>query len=497
MQKIHSKNRNIIIGATLAILFFSLLSIRLGFFREGTFTDGNKNIIGKNVKKRQVFMLPDRDTWMSISQGGKRIGYAHRKFSAIKSGYRMTEETLMHINAMGVAQTLSYRTEGDLDWEMNLKSFRFNLDSGMSSYAARGVVKGRMLAIFAGKPGEENKAEIYLKKPINLAASIYDLSSFKELRNGENRIFYIFDPLTLGEAPVDVSVQGNEEFIQNGEIRRARKITIDFMGNRQYAWLDEEDRVIREKGIMGITLDLSTRKDAIEGIKGVAGADMTELASVRADKFIQDKEELHFLKIKLKNIDIRRYYLDGGRQTLKDSILTIHKEQLSELPRMTKVVKDKDFLKPVPMIQSDHPMILKKVREIVSEKDSDLQKSKKIVTWIYKNVKKRPVLSIPNALETMTSLVGDCNEHAVLLVAMARAAGIPAEIETGLVYMRGRFYYHAWNVLYLGEWVTADATLGQMPADITHIRFIRGTSERQTDLLGIIGKIGLEVIDFS
>jgi transglutaminase-like putative cysteine protease len=89
--------------------------------------------------------------------------------------------------------------------------------------------------------------------------------------------------------------------------------------------------------------------------------------------------------------------------------------------------------------------------------------------------------------------VGDCNEHAVLYAALARAAGIPAQVEAGLVYQNGRFYYHAWNVVYLGTWITADSLMGQLPADVTHIRFVRG-AERQIDLIRMIGKVRLEIL---
>jgi transglutaminase-like putative cysteine protease len=117
---------------------------------------------------------------------------------------------------------------------------------------------------------------------------------------------------------------------------------------------------------------------------------------------------------------------------------------------------------------------------------------------VNRNLEKRPVLSIPSALDTLESRVGDCNEHAVLLAALARAAGIPAEVEAGLVWLRGRFYYHAWNALYLrdrGGWITADAVLGQFPADVTHLRFVRGSAERQLDLAGLIGKLGIEILE--
>jgi len=113
------------------------------------------------------------------------------------------------------------------------------------------------------------------------------------------------------------------------------------------------------------------------------------------------------------------------------------------------------------------------------------------------NIEKRPVLSVPNALETLENRMGDCNEHAVLLAAMARAAGIPAQIEAGLVYARGRFYYHAWNVLYLGKWITADSLMGQIPADVTHIRLVRGEPDSQMDLIGVIGKVKLEILEQS
>jgi transglutaminase-like putative cysteine protease len=82
-----------------------------------------------------------------------------------------------------------------------------------------------------------------------------------------------------------------------------------------------------------------------------------------------------------------------------------------------------------------------------------------------------------------------------LLAALARAAGIPAQVEVGLVYQRGRFYYHAWNVLFIGTWVTADAVMDQMPADVTHIRFARGEVDQQIDLIGVIGKVRLTVLD--
>ncbi len=74
--------------------------------------------------------------------------------------------------------------------------------------------------------------------------------------------------------------------------------------------------------------------------------------------------------------------------------------------------------------------------------------------------------------------------------------GIPAKVEAGLVYLNGSFYYHAWNSVYLGRWITADSLFQQIPADVTHIRLVSGTQEMQLGLAGVIGKLKLEITHY-
>ena len=105
------------------------------------------------------------------------------------------------------------------------------------------------------------------------------------------------------------------------------------------------------------------------------------------------------------------------------------------------------------------------------------------------------MLSLPDALNTLAQGMGDCNEYAVLFAALARAAGIPAQIEAGLVYQRGRFYYHAWNRVHIHGWVTVDALKGQLPADATHIRLVRGNLPEQMEILPMIGNLSIQIID--
>jgi len=116
--------------------------------------------------------------------------------------------------------------------------------------------------------------------------------------------------------------------------------------------------------------------------------------------------------------------------------------------------------------------------------------------WVFENLEKVPVISIPNAKEIIIHKKGDCNEHATVLTALLRAVGIPARIVVGLVYKDGKFYYHAWNEAYINRWISMDAILRQMPVDATHIKLVEGGIKKQVQIAGMIGNLMLTILDY-
>ena len=97
--------------------------------------------------------------------------------------------------------------------------------------------------------------------------------------------------------------------------------------------------------------------------------------------------------------------------------------------------------------------------------------------------------------------VGDCNEHTALYVALARAGGLPARINVGLVAVRNAFYYHAWPEVYLDEgrkgglWLPVDPTFNQFPADATHVRLARGGLDKQAAILPLVGRVKMTILE--
>jgi len=303
--------------------------------------------------------------------------------------------------------------------------------------------------------------------------------------------------------PVLVKVVGHERIKHAGQTEVATKLIMEFKGTTQTVWLNAAGELVKQKGILGLVLEKTSRNDALYGRKIQASQDLTRIAAIKPDKPINDSTERNFLVLSIDGLKPARITnLSGGRQRYKKGLLTIKKEDptlfkkigLSAFTQQTKSTELKKFLMPEPFIQSDHPEIKKLASKIVSKSVTPVDMARRIIEWIHQNIARRPVVSVPDALATLKNRVGDCNEHAVLLAALARAAGLPTKIEAGLVYVRGRFYYHAWNLLYLGQWVTADALFKQLPADVTHIRLVTGAQKDQLDILGLIGRINIKLI---
>jgi len=125
------------------------------------------------------------------------------------------------------------------------------------------------------------------------------------------------------------------------------------------------------------------------------------------------------------------------------------------------------------------PRIKQLAADAVSGAKDDRSKARQLVFFVKGYVEDEIAdTEAFSALEVIQNAKGDCTEHALLLTALARAAGIPARTVSGLMYMgdkERRFGGHAWNELLIdGKWLPVDAVWGQLGVDATHISFGHG-----------------------
>jgi transglutaminase-like putative cysteine protease len=152
-------------------------------------------------------------------------------------------------------------------------------------------------------------------------------------------------------------------------------------------------------------------------------------------------------------------------------------------------------LSPEPLLQSDDPAIVALADSLTSGCADSWEAAAAICRFVDTAVEDVPTVSLPSAVDVLDAMRGDCNEHTALFVALARAAGIPAAVCNGIVYIdEGRFGYHAWPAVWVGRWVAMDPTFGMLLADATHIILAMGSLEDQYTINAVIGRLSVREI---
>ncbi len=470
--------------------------------------------------------------WWGIYFRGEKAGWGTQKIEPIPAelggGFRSRSESWFRLKLLDVTREVSMSENSVLGPDYSLRSVEFSMKATDVDLRLTAKVEPSRIAVRIHSSKSDQSLDIPRPPddgPIYTASVAGPYLRKKGFKAGETHRFMVFDPTTQSRQPMTVEVTGEEKIEAAGTIVPAWKLRQTLMGLVTTVWADADGDSLREETEDGFVVVRETEAKARGGVSENP-SDMAEQLSVSAGKPVPDQNGLTRLSVKVSGADVGGMPLAGDRQAFSDGILTVTKE---ELPADAGYVlpypaggPEARFLLPEPMIASDHPKIVSKAREILSggagtdrawlrellgkprgssqtEPVRDpLLAARMLLEWVYRRVDKQPVFSLPNALDVLDRMKGDCNEHTALLTALARAAGIPAKQQAGLMHLEGtgRFYYHAWVSFYLGgRWISGDAVFNQFPADVTHLRFIEGGADRQIEISRLIGRLKLELVE--
>jgi hypothetical protein len=287
----------------------------------------------------------------------------------------------------------------------------------------------------------------------------------------------------MSPQPVIIQAGPTEVLTLDEEVRPGQRFEMTFQGNKMQVWIDYKGRVLKEEGLMGFRLVRSSPEKAPKMDKG-SGPDLVAEMSIPVPNPLDPKA--------LENIPqtAGRQRVSGNRVTIEQESLTLDDSYVLPYRR-----GDQDrYLADHPVLTLMDPRLQKALKEALGH-EMDAQKAAvRLNTWVFKQLKKRPTLSFPRAVEVLYQREGDCNEHATLLLALLRAAGIPSRLALGVTLLRDRFFYHAWVEAYLGaKWISLDPTFNQVPADATHLKLAEGLEEGMASLIPIIGNLKIEI----
>jgi len=448
--------------------------------------------------------------WYGIYLMQQKIGYAEGE---ITQGYHKGKPAVMvsltihtKMEMAGTPQEMTIVERRVYVLGEGLASFFNETRGGGGEMRISGEARGGKMEVISVVGGQETKSttEIPAERFEDYLAE--ELLVKKGAKVGDEISYSQYQP-SMQKAITAVSrIKEIQEKIMRGVPTRLYIVetTIKEMGVLTTSIVNEEGDVLQAQVAGAFTMRLEDEKTA----KNLDYRSDVILATViKPQKKIENPVAVREMQAIVRGVKDPSLLINSERQIYSvkpngDAMLTVRVEDLSGVKIPEIPLRREDFpedLSPSLFVQSDNPAIVAQARAIVGTERNALKASELIVNWVNRSLKKRFTAAFSNALDVLASREGDCTEHSVLYVALARAAGLPAREASGIVYCEDDpgFYYHQWAEAFVGKWIAVDPTFGQAQADATHIKFASGDIFSQAKLLNLIGSLKIEIVEYS
>lgn len=336
---------------------------------------------------------------------------------------------------------------------------------------------------------------------------------------GDSAAVVLFFPEVRRFGKQVATLRGEESVACRGPARKLRRLTIEqdvIPGVTTEEWVDEDFR-LHKSSMQVFGLTLVTCRSAIEEVLAQDFSSPPEIffaSSVPADRRVPGgvREAVYRLVSKGDRFPVPddAYIFRATGQTLlraedaRSRTIRV-RSVLPAAPAARPVPATpelQEYLRPNPVLGSDDARIRKIAEEVVASEGDSWKAAQALQGWVYRNLRRKNLdTAFAPAAEVARTKEGDCTEHAVLLAALLRAAGIPSRVVAGLVYHEGAFVGHMWTEARIGTWIPLDATLGEgrVPAD--RIALSSGSLDSSSvadfflGMVPVLGNLRIEVLE--
>lgn len=456
--------------------------------------------------EHELARLPFSEYWTGIVFNGEKIGFSRLSVepSAAEPGrYELRSEASFVLRFLGIEKNVNLKAHDTVEKDLALVRFAYDyfLDGSTMKVSGRKEA-GELIAtiVTGGKPVEQRlpvAGKVYPSSVIALYPVIHGLMP------GREYTYRVYSGELQAVAEVAQRVMAYEKSrLFHGD---AFKLETRMRGQRVLTWIDERGRPVFELASNGVMISALEDEDKAKRYVAIAALNkkenLLEYSIVRPAEPIANPRAVSAMKVALANMSTPPPS-DTGQRCIPD-----RKETLCEITRARAraadeppeaLTPDSRYLGPSITVQSGDPSIRRTAEKIVAGADSSEERIARIVRWMDANVEKAPI-DVFSALDVLEKRKAECQGHAYLYTALARASGIPTRIVNGLAYSEqlNGFLYHSWaESLVDGSWIAVDPTFSQTSADATHIKVIEGeTLADLVPILDLVGKVKIRVLD--
>lgn len=453
-------------------------------------------------------------TWYTVSLLDQRAGYARSDTTLVTSAtgqpqLRVVERMRARIQLAGMPDALTLDSEVATYYDADLRPERMVMrnDEFGRVREVEAVLREGNLEVTLRAGGEEAH-KIVATTPAYGSEMLLTLAILRgEAKPGDRFDVDVFNPELVAIDHHQVAVTDRVQ-LPDGRAGYRVTSTSSLVPVETVNLIAADGTLVSSStaSILKMQLQEATETEAL-----AAAAPLVLSSSIPTNKDITDYRHLALLKVRLRAgaLGVGDLIPPTARQEVaaEDGAIVVTARRLPRgtrsVPRPVTGPEFAPFLAPSELAQVNDPGIQAKAREIIGEEKDCRLAAERIVHWVFANLEK--VKSEPrlvSAREILDQKSGDCTEHAILCATLCAAVGIPAKMVTGIAYAHGAFYYHAWNEIYVGEWVEMDGAWDEVAVGAGHIRMTAGglAPESLAKLaLGAgrtLGALSAEILDY-
>lgn len=443
------------------------------------------------------------DEYYGIYLKDHKVGWMRSRLLTQKGTAEFRIELHAQVAGMGQAAELTltearaYNTQNG-----DLVTLSFVQNAATGSVRVLGQREGGQMALSITAGEATQKQKVARTESLDDALVPYELA--KRAKVGESKNAVHFDPSILKLVQSTYTVRAVEMRPFGGVATRVVRIDNHFpeLGVTETGWIDAKGSML-ENQIGGF---FQARLESEEIAKRLdIQQDLLLNSVVKTPKPIAGPTELNRLTLQMTGFGTNlpptssrqavtksgdQVIINLSRETRPLQVIPLSSTSTAAVLRAHPELAE--YVKSTPFIQSDAPQIKNAAQKIADKNNNAFDVVSKLAAFVYSHIRDEYVPAYSNALEAYNSGRGDCTEHSVLFVAMARALGIPARVAVGVAYWPpgDGFGWHAWAEVFLGnQWYTVDPTWNQPIADATHLKLADGGPAEQARLVMLLGNL--------
>jgi len=450
---------------------------------------------------------PLSERWFGIYVDNERAGFYRQTVTETPEGYRMEGNSSVRIKVMGFSKESTMREVYFVGKGLALRSF--DIEENVNGEVTRliGMASDSVLRMRSEHNGKATGKQIKLKGELIPGPGLNLYPMMRGIAAGKTVKILTLDPEDVQVKEVKITVLGEEQTPDGQPALKLRNNLYPFVSND--IWMDGQGNTILESVRDGLVTTKAEDPKALAAYVAsliMARKDLiSDFTMVRAVPALKNQEKLKGLSVEINGWNDALPLLQGSSQVMEKAGVgriivktgAAVPASLLKIPAIPTDTEQQNYVKPEEKIESDAPEIVEQAKTIARGKTGKNEIARALAAWTAEWLKD----SIDNgggALDSLTSRKGNCQTHARLYTALARAAGIPTRFVSGLVSLEGKgFLYHSWAESFVdGQWIDVDPTYNQAPADPTHLKLFEGHSpENLAPVITIVGKISIKVLN--